>query len=124
MIWEKTNPSPMNCQHVWMSRIETFVYFKKRGAVFNEHYKNSVVRFPNGSSKIHPTQKPLKLFEYLIEVSSNQGDLVCDPFVGSGTTAVAAKKLNRKFIVGDINPEFVEITKRRVSEVKPTAKLF
>lgn len=124
MIWEKTNPSPMNCQHVWMSGIETFVYFKKRGAVFNEHYKNSVVRFPNGSSKIHPTQKPLKLFEYLIEVSSNQGDLVCDPFVGSGTTAVAAKKLNRKFIVGDINPEFVEITKRRVSEVKTTAKLF
>jgi len=37
MIWEKNNPSPMNCQHTWMSGIETFIYFKKRGATFNEH---------------------------------------------------------------------------------------
>ena len=66
MIWEKTNPSPMNCKHLWMSGIETFVYFKKRGAIFNEMYKNSVVRFPNGRSKNHPTEKPLKLFKYLI----------------------------------------------------------
>lgn len=124
MIWEKTNPSPMNCQYIWMSGIETFVYFKKRGAVFNEHYKNSVVRFPNGSSKIHPTQKPLKLFEYLMEVSSNKGDLVCDPFVGSGTTAVAAKKLNRNYICSDINEKYVKIAKERVNETKPDNKLF
>ena len=124
MIWEKTNPSPMNCQYIWMSGIETFVYFKKRGAVFNEHYKNSVVRFPNGSRKIHPTQKPLKLFEYLMEVSSNKGDLVCDPFVGSGTTAVAAKKLNRNYICSDINEKYVKIAKERVNETKPDNKLF
>ena len=124
MIWEKTNPSPMNCQYIWMSGIETFVYFKKRGAVFNEDYKNSVLRFPNGSSKIHPTQKPLKLFEYLMEVSSNKGDLVCDPFVGSGTTAVAAKKLNRNYICSDINEKYVKIAKERVNETKPDNKLF
>jgi DNA (cytosine-5)-methyltransferase 1/site-specific DNA-methyltransferase (adenine-specific) len=118
MIWEKTNPSPMNCQYIWMSGIETFVYFKKRKATFNEHYKNSVIRFPNGSSKIHPTQKPLKLFEYLIEVSSNKGDLICDPFVGSGTTAIAAKKLCRNYICSDINEKYVNISKERINEVK------
>jgi len=114
MIWEKTNPSPMNSQYTWMSGIETFVYFKKRKATFNERYKNSVVKFPNGSSKIHPTQKPLKLFEYLIKVSSNENDIVCDPCVGSGTTALACKKLNRNYIVGDIDKVFCEITFKRL----------
>ncbi len=115
LIWEKNNPSPMNCQHVWMSGIETFVYFKKKGGVFNEFYKNSVLRYPNGTSKKHPTEKPLKLFEYLIKVSSNDGDIVCDPCVGSGTTAEAAKKLNRNFIVGDISEKYINMTKKRVS---------
>ncbi len=116
MIWEKTNPSPMNCQHVWMSGIETFVYFKKSKAVFNEHYKNSVIRFPNGRSKKHPTEKPLNLFKYLIEVSSNKGDIVCDPCVGSGTTAVAAKILGRNFLVGDISDEYCKLTERRLKD--------
>lgn len=114
MIWEKTNPSPMNCQYSWMSGIETFVYFKKPNAVFNEHYKNSVLKFPNGQSKKHPTEKPLKLFKYLIEVSSNKGDLVCDPCVGSGTTAVAAKMLGRNFLVGDIDETYCKLTKKRL----------
>lgn len=114
MIWEKTNPSPMNCQYSWMSGIETFVYFKKPNAVFNEHYKNSVLKFPNGQSKKHPTEKPLKLFKYLIEVSSNKGDLVCDPCVGSGTTAVAAKMLDRNFLVGDIDETYCKLTKKRL----------
>lgn len=114
MIWEKTNPSPMNCKYVWMSGIEAFIYFKKPKATFNENYKNSVLRFPNGSSKIHPTEKPIKLFSYLIEVSSNKGDLVVDACVGSGTTAVAAKKLGRNYIVGDINKKYVKLTENRL----------
>lgn len=114
MIWEKSNPSPMNCQYTWMSGIESFIYFKKSGATFNEHYKNSVVRFPNGNSKKHPTEKPLKLFEYLIDVSSNEGDLVCDPCVGSGTTAVASAKKSRCYIVGDINKKYCDLTLKRI----------
>jgi len=114
MIWEKNNPSPMNCQHTWMSGIEAFIYFKKPKATFNEYYKNSVIRFPNGSSKKHPTEKPLKLFEYLIEVSSNKGDLVCDPCVGSGTTAVASEKKSRNYIVGDISKKYYKLTLERI----------
>lgn len=114
MIWEKTNPNPMNCQHVWMSWIETFVYFKKTWATFNEHYKNSVLRFPNWNSKIHPTEKPLKLFKYLIEVSSNKWDIVCDPCVGSWTTALASKELWRNFIVWDINNEYCNLTIKKI----------
>lgn len=115
-IWEKTNPSPVNCQHLWMSGIECCIFARKKGAIFNEHYKNSVWRFPNGKSKIHPTQKPLSLFEYLVKVSSNENDLILDPFMGSGTTAEAALKNKRNFIGFDINEEYVNLAEKRVSK--------
>ncbi|TSD03406.1 MAG: Uncharacterized protein Athens071416_87 [Parcubacteria group bacterium Athens0714_16] len=124
MIWEKTNPSPMNSKHVWLSGVESFIYFKKRGATFNEKYKNTVIKMPNGSSKIHLTQKPLKLFEYLIDVSSNKGDIVLDPCVGSGTTAVASKKKARNFIVGDINKKYCQMTEKRIKDYDIQEKLF
>lgn len=100
IIWEKTNPSPMNGDKIWLSGIECCVYGKFSGATFNEHCKNTVLRYPvcSGKKRIHKTQKPLQMFEYLIKVSSNEGDLILDPFSGSATTAVACKRLNRNFI--------------------------
>ena len=64
---------------------------------------------------MHPTQKPQELFEYLINSSTHPGDIVVDPFVGSGTTAVAAANTGRHFICGDISAEYVEIARRRLS---------
>ena len=120
-IWEKTNPSPMNGQHIWLSGIECCVYGKFKNATFNEHCKNSVFRFPNGKSKIHPTEKPLKLFEYLIGVSSNEGDVVLDPFLGSGTTAVACINTNRHYIGFELDPNYYEIACKRLDEVEEIA---
>src|SRR3990167_10420336 len=97
LVWEKSNPSPINGTHIWLSSLEPIVYFKKPNATFNEHCKGGVLRFPTERGKLHPTQKSLKLFEYIITTSSNEGDMVCDPFVGSGTTAVAATALCRSF---------------------------
>ena len=62
----------------------------------------------------HPTQKPEKLIAKLILASSNQGDLVFDPFVGSGTTAVTAKKLNRHFIGIEQEKEYVALSLKRL----------
>lgn len=59
----------------------------------------------------HPTQKPLKLMQRIIETFTNSGDCVIDPFCGSGTTLIAAKKLNRDFIGGDNNSEYVALSK-------------
>lgn len=73
IIWEKTNPSPMNGQHIWLSGVECCVYGKRKGAVFNGHCNNTVLRFPCGRNKLHPTQKPLDLIKQLIEFSSNKG---------------------------------------------------
>lgn len=68
----------------------------------------------------HPCQLPEPLLERLLLMSTDEGDIVLDPFIGTGTTAIAAKKLGRKFIGIDIDPKYVEITKNKVINTKET----
>jgi len=79
-------------------------------------YPQSILKFqkPHPSKAIHPTQKPLALMEYLIKTYTDEGDLVLDFTCGSGTTLVAAEKLNRRWIGIEINPEYCEIAKQRI----------
>jgi len=118
VVWEKTNPMPMNGQHLFLSGVECAVFFRKPGATFNGHCQNTVFRYPNGSSRVHPTEKPIKLFKEIVTLLSDPEELVLDPCVGSGTTAVACKEMNRRYIVGDISKESIEITKGRLARVK------
>jgi DNA modification methylase len=113
-IWEKTNPSPMNGQHIWLSSIENCVFAKKSGAVFNEHCKSAVWRCATERYKDHPTPKPVKLMTRLIEASSNIGDTVFDPCMGSGAIGVAAKQCGRNFIGVEMNPEYFQMTQERI----------
>lgn len=115
-IWEKTNPSPMNGKTIWLSGIECCVYGKFKGATFNEHCKNTVFRFPTVRGKIHPTQKPVALLQYLIETSTNEGDIIFDPCMGSGTTGVAAIKSNRNFVGVELNPEYFKEAQKRIEQ--------
>ena len=73
---------------------------------------------PN-AGKLHPTQKPVALFKYLIKTYTNEGDLVLDNCIGSGTTAVACLELNRHFIGIELSPECCEVAKRRIKEIQP-----
>lgn len=68
----------------------------------------------------HPCQLPIHLLERLLLMSTGEGDIILDPFIGTGTTAIAAKKLGRKFIGIDIDPKYVEITNKKIEEVEPT----
>lgn len=68
----------------------------------------------------HPCQLPVHLLERLLLFSSDEGDIVLDPFIGTGTTAIAAKRLGRKYIGIDIDPKYVEITNRKLEGSKPT----
>src|SRR5690625_3566228 len=114
--WRKTNPPPANGQHMWLSSMENCVFAKRRRTKFNEHCKSAVWDFPVGRSKLHPTQKPVQLFEYLLQSTSDEGEIILDPCIGSGTTAVAAINTNRQFIGIEKEPEYVEIAKRRIDE--------
>lgn len=115
-IWEKTNPSPMNGQHIWLSSVECCVFGKLSNAVFNEFCKSSVFRGLSAEQNGHPTPKPEWLFKRLIQASSNQGQTILDPFMGSGTTLRAAKDLGRKAIGIEIEERYCEIAARRLSQ--------
>jgi site-specific DNA-methyltransferase (adenine-specific) len=65
---------------------------------------------------IHPTVKPLKLMAYLITMGSRPGETILDPFLGSGTTAIAAKALNRNYIGIELSKEYVEIANARINK--------
>lgn len=82
---------------------------------YNEKYPTTLLTFAkirNGS--VHPTQKPVTLCEYLIKTYTNEGDLVLDNCMGSGTTGVACKHLNRNFIGIELNRNYFEIAKKRI----------
>ena len=77
-------------------------------------YPLSVLEFATNKS-LHPTQKPVALFEYLIKTYTNEGDLVLDNVAGSGTTGVACQNLNRNYILMEKEPEYIEIIKQRLA---------
>lgn len=124
IVWEKTNPSPMNGEHIWLSGVEFAVFARQKGAVFNAHCRNAVLRYPSGSSKVHPTEKPIDLFADLLLVSSEEGGVVLDPCMGSGTAGVASAKYNRNFIGIELNPEYYKIAEKRINAAKSQLSLF
>ena len=96
--------------HVKMDKVKKF---------YNAKLVNpsSVLLFnvvPNRKGKLHPTQKPVALLEYLIKTYTNEGETVLDFTAGSGTTGVAAKNLNRKFIGIEMDDKYFEIAKNRI----------
>lgn len=116
LIWEKTNPSPMNGQHIYLSGIEDAVWFKKRGATFNAYCKNTIFKYPSGRNKIHPTEKNHKLLEELILDNSNENDIVFDPCSGSASAGYVALANNRNFLGVELDKEFYEIAKERLEK--------
>lgn len=99
IVWCKSNPSPMNGEYVYLSGVENAIWFKKKGTgKLNCKCKKNYFIYPNGSCKLHPTQKPLGLFRELISDNTKEGDIVLDVCMGSGTTGVACRELKRNFI--------------------------
>ena len=81
-----------------------------------ERYPRSVIKIDSISDTVHPTQKPVELFEYLIRTFTHPTELVLDNCVGSGTTAVAAKNLNRKFIGIELNETYCYEAEKRLKQ--------
>jgi site-specific DNA-methyltransferase (adenine-specific) len=117
---EKSNPMPRNRDRRYIVDSEYAVWFVKKGAkwVFNrQDEKYERPKFTCGIEKgLHPTQKPLSMMEWLVKIHTNAGQTVLDPFMGSGTTGVAAVKLNRGFIGIELDEHYFEIAKDRIEE--------
>jgi DNA adenine methylase Dam len=105
LYWEKANPPPLNSSRNYLSNArEVAVVGVKHGkGTFHSKYDKGVYTFPiaGGKDRFHPTQKPLALFEALVEKHSSPGDCILDTFLGSGTTAVAVARLNQGAIDDD-----------------------
>ena len=134
IIWEKPNPPPnLGCRTfthsteviLWATRAAkgsrhryTFNYQDMRRENGGKQMKTVWrMKAPTAAEKQfgkHPTQKPLELIERCLRASTNEGDVVLDPFAGSGSTGVAALALGRRFIGIEIDPEFVDISVKRL----------
>ena len=121
IIWQKTNPVPINSKAAYLSNSREVALFAVKGgkATFHSSYDNGIYEMPiprHGGKKIHPTQKPIDLFEQLVLKHSNPGDLVVDSFLGSGTTAVAAIKHGRDFEGCDIFEDYTQKAIERMED--------
>lgn len=82
------------------------------------NYPTSILKFNYDKQKLHPTQKPVALFEYLIKTYTNEGQTVLDNCMGSGTTAIACMSTGRNFIGFELDKEYYQIATQRISEHK------
>jgi DNA modification methylase len=125
LIWEK--PLSIINKNRFSQNIEYIVRIYDYGTALNkrdENYLYNKVKRYNVSDKIHPTQKPTDLIREILLVSSNKQDLILDPFMGSGTTAIACIKEERNFIGSEISKEFYELANKRIEYETAQTKLF
>jgi site-specific DNA-methyltransferase (adenine-specific) len=125
------NPKKNKSQSGIMNKIETYSNTK---TIMSENYDpkirypRSVLKINRGTRKsggrLHPTQKPLELFEYLIKTYSNEGDVILDNCAGSGTTGIACMNTNRNFILIEKEKTYVDVIEKRIRESKRTKNLF
>lgn len=133
ITWVKTNPPPNLACKCFTHSTETVLWARKNNGKYLFNYE--LMKKLNGGKQMkdvwtgsltkpsekkegkHPTQKPEYLLEKIILASTKEDDIILDPFCGSGTTGVVAKKLHRKFIGFDNVNDYLEITKRRLEKI-------
>lgn len=114
IIWDKGRPG---LGSGFRPCYEIIVEFSNGKTKYFSKSTGNIIRAPRIRKKLHEAQKPVEIVEKIIETAVPINGLVLDPFVGSGTTAVASKKLGRDFLVNDINPRYVEISNARLQTI-------
>lgn len=124
VIWEKSNPSPMNGERLWLSSVECCVFARHSKAPFFRHCASPVFRGPTEPRGDHPTAKPQWLMREIVSASCAEQSLILDPFMGSGTTGVAAIELGHKFIGIEIDEDYFSIAAKRIAHAARQRRLF
>ena len=129
VIWFKPNATPLlsrnrfapSIELIWLASKSKKYYFDYEGAKKmngGKQMRNLWTITAKRHITSHPTEKPLELLERIILLGSKKGDLVLDPFLGSGTTGVVAKRLGRKFIGIELDKKYFEIARKRISSTQ------
>ena len=126
IVWQKSNPMPRNINRRYVQDMEFAIWAVKKKAkwIFNKPddkpYLRAMFTTPvvSGGEKLgHPTQKSLQLMEDIVTIHTNPGDLILDPFMGSGSTGVAALKNGRRFLGIEFEKEYFEMAKKRLENI-------
>jgi site-specific DNA-methyltransferase (adenine-specific)/modification methylase len=130
MVWHKTNPVPKLRRAGFLNSCELIVCLWNKGHTWNFSTQKEMHNFMESSicmgrerlkDPSHPTQKPVKILKRIIDLASNAGDVVFDPFMGVGSTGVAALETGRKFIGVEIDKRYFNAAARRLKETVITA---
>jgi len=132
-VWHKTNPVPKVLRAGFLNSCELIVCMWNKGHTWNFSSQREMHNFIEapicmGSERVrnpfHPTQKPVRVLEHIIKIASEEDDVVFDPFMGVGSTGVAALNLGRKFIGIEIDENYFRAAERRIREAAAKLKLF
>lgn len=132
VVWHKTNPPPKVFKTSFLNSCELIVACWDKGHTWNFTKQNRMHNFIEtpicmGKERLkgkykHPTQKPLRVLRHIIKIASNRGDVVFDPFMGVGSTGVAALQLGREFIGVEIDGTYFEGAQMRLEKVVSKSK--
>lgn len=119
IVWVKTNHGTGDLKGAWAPQHEFVLHCTKGRRELMGHRPSNVQVFaaPSSAARQHAVEKPVELLKLIIERSSLPGEVVLDPFCGSGTTGIAALQTGRRFFGIDILPEMVKLTQERLKEV-------
>jgi site-specific DNA-methyltransferase (adenine-specific) len=114
LVWEKNNCTPSqyymkNCEYILFLRKGKAKWINDIGGSKTVHKFDNII-----GHKLHPTEKPIDLLKLYISNSSNEGDIVLDPFAGSGSTLLASKELNRQYIGYEIDKQYYDVAVKRL----------
>lgn len=133
MVWHKTNPAPKIFKAGFLNSCELIICCWNKGHTWNFISQKEMHNFIEspicmGTERLkepkHPTQKPVSILKKIIEISSNEGDIVFDPFMGVGSTGVAALDMKRKFIGVELEKEYFDAASLRLDREKKNLKIF
>jgi site-specific DNA-methyltransferase (adenine-specific)/modification methylase len=125
MVWHKTNPAPKLYKAGFLNSCELIVCAWNKGHTWNFGRQNEMHNFIQapicmGHERVrdpkHPTQKPIRVLQHILKVASKEGDLIFDPFMGVGSTGVAALNMDRRFLGFDKEVSYVQAAKSRLEE--------
>jgi len=117
LVWVKNNHTSGDLEGDYGNKTEFIIYLQKGRKCLNGKRDTNVLYFEREECKGHPTIKSLKLINYLLNKSSIKNDIILDCFMGSGTTAIACKELDRQFIGFEISEEYCKIAEQRLKKV-------
>lgn len=122
LVWVKNNHGSGDLKAAYAPRYEFVLYGHKGRRLFEEKRYDDVMFFDKTGNKYHPTEKPVDFMEFLVRNSSCKGDIIFDPFMGSGSTGVACLNTNRNFIGIELDEGYFEIAQNRIEDAANKTK--